>query len=273
MDAEDTSNSAHVQLEISIGGCNIQLSCSVPAGPATVADFLPLLQILDDKIVASAEADVQQQGKCISCQKGCGACCRQLVPLSPADARHIARLVDDMPGPRKSEILGRFAAARKKLEATGFWDKLNDRPHWPESDVSQIGVEYFRLGIACPFLEDESCSIHRDRPLTCREYLVTSPAENCASPSGESIDCVPLPAKVWLSAARAQSNPSEGDRYLRWIPLIQALDWAAENQAEPAAKTGPELLRQLIEGLANTSNEPLLAASPLPSNPDQAAAI
>jgi Fe-S-cluster containining protein len=34
----------------------------------------------------------------------------------------------------------------------------------------------------CPFLEDESCSIHPDRPLVCREYLVTSPAELCAGP-------------------------------------------------------------------------------------------
>jgi Fe-S-cluster containining protein len=246
---------------------------SVPAGPATVDDFLPLLQILDDKIVASAEDDVQRQGKCISCQKGCGACFRQLVPLSPADARHIGRLVANMPEPRKTEMVGRFAAARQKLEEAGFWEKLNDRQNWPPSDVSQIGVEYFRLGIACPFLEDESCSIHLDRPLTCREYLVTSPAENCASPTRESIECVPMPAKVWLSAARCESMPGSGEPYLNWIPLIQALDWAAENPTEPEGKPGPELLRQLIEGLSNTSNEPMLSTAGEQAVHDKAGAL
>ena len=38
-----------------------------------------------------------------------------------------------------------------------------------------LGREYFQLGIPCPFLEEESCSIYHDRPITCREYLVTSP--------------------------------------------------------------------------------------------------
>src|SRR5262245_25009512 len=143
-------DTATVHLEATIGSCALNMSVGVPAGPATVDDFLPLLQILDDKIVASAEGDVQRQGTCISCQTGCGACCRQLVPLSPVDARHIARLVANMPEPRKTEIVGRFAAARQKLEETDFWQKLNNRQQWPQSDVSQIGVEYFRLGIACP---------------------------------------------------------------------------------------------------------------------------
>ncbi|HEY2413275.1 MAG TPA: YkgJ family cysteine cluster protein [Pirellulaceae bacterium] len=266
-------DTATVRLEATIGSCALNMSVSVPAGPATVDDFLPLLQILDDKIVASAEHEVDQQGKCISCQKGCGACCRQLVPLSPADARHIARLVANMPEPRKTEIVGRFAAARQKLEETGFLQKLDERQQWLESDVSRIGVEYFQLGIACPFLEEESCSIHRERPLTCREYLVTSPAVNCASPSSDSIDCVPLPAKVWLSAARAESKIATGERFVKWIPLIQALDWAAENLSDPMAKPGPELLRQLIEGLASTSNEPLLAASRAQSAAEKAAAV
>jgi len=261
-------DTATVHLEATIGSCALNLSVGVPAGPATVDDFLPLLQILDDKIVASAENDVELQGKCISCQKGCGACCRQLVPLSPADARNITRLVESMPEPRRSEIIGRFAAARRRLEETGFWERLNDRRDWPENDVSDIGVEYFRLGIACPFLEDESCSIHRDRPLTCREYLVTSPAENCSHPSRDSIDCVPMPAKVWLSAARNESA-AHNERYVNWIPLIQALDWAAEH-APPAAETaGPELLRRLITGLANSGTETLAESS---HSPTQAAA-
>jgi Fe-S-cluster containining protein len=264
---------ATVHVQATIGSCSLNMSVTVPADQATVDDFLPLLQILDDKIVASAEREVEQQGKCISCQKGCGACCRQLVPLAPADARHLAQLVAGMPEPRRLEIVARFAAARRKLEANGFWQKLTNRHAWAENDVSAIGVEYFQLGIPCPFLEGESCSIHRDRPLTCREYLVTSPAENCANPSADSIDLVPLPAKVWLSAARCENNPAEQQRYVNWVPLIQALDWAAVNSVSPPEKPGPDLFRQLVEGLANTSNEPLLAAAKAQSVAENASTL
>jgi len=253
-----TSSTATVEVQATIGSCKIHMSVGVPAGPSRVDDFLPLLQILSDKVVAAAENDAQERGKCISCQKGCGACCRQLVPLSPADARHLAQLVAELPEPRKSEIVARFAAARRQLEEAGVWQKLNDRRNWPEAEVSVLGLDYFRLGIACPFLEDESCSIHRERPLTCREYLVTSPAQNCSDPSADSIECLPLPAKVWLSAARSESN-ANNERYLNWIPLIQVLDWAAQQPPLPPEKPGPELLRELIEGLSHTSNEALFA--------------
>ena len=76
-----------------------------------------------------------------------------------------------------------------------------------------------------------------------------------------------MPAKVWLSAARCEPE-STTDRYLNWIPLIQSLDWAAHHPAPPATKPGPEMLRQLIEGLSHTSNEIVLpAALDAPSAP------
>ena len=71
---------------------------------------------------------------------------------------------------------------------------------------------YFALGIPCPFLEEESCSIHPDRPLVCREYLVTSPAELCAGPTQEGVTPVPVP-KVSLAARGLQDEREE------WFPL------------------------------------------------------
>jgi Fe-S-cluster containining protein len=257
---EANSSSATVKVAATIGVCELKMSVTVPAGPTRLDDLVPLLQILSDNVVASAENEAAAHGACISCRKGCGACCRQLVPISPVEARHVARLVHDLPEPRRGQIVARFASARRKLESAGIWQRLNDRQQWPEEGVSEIGLEYFRLGIPCPFLEDESCSIHRDRPLTCREYLVTSPAENCASPAPNTIDWLPMPAKVWVAAARCE--PAAGsDRYLNWVPLIQALDWVAEHPEPPAQRSGPELLRQVIENLAGSGNATQTAAT------------
>jgi Fe-S-cluster containining protein len=248
------TDTATVTLKAAIGSCELQMAVSVPAGPTRLDDLMPLLQILSDNVVAAAEQEAQGRGQCISCQKGCGACCRQLVPLSPVEARHVARLVADMPHPRQSQIRARFAAARAHLEQAGLWQRLDDRRTWPEDGVSEIGLEYFRQGIPCPFLEDESCSIHRDRPMTCREYLVTSPAENCTNPTPQGIEWLPLDAKVWVAAARCEPSPA-GGRYVNWVPLIQALDWAAENPEPEPTKSGPELLRQVLENLSGSGNQ------------------
>src|SRR5947209_13907131 len=141
------SGTATVRLEATVGDCEMKMSVTVPAGPTKLDDLLPLLQVLSDNVVAAAEREGERQGKCISCTKGCGACCRQLVPISPVEARAVARLVEEMPAPRQAEIRERFAAARGRLEEAGLWQRLNERQDWAEERVSETGLEYFRLGI------------------------------------------------------------------------------------------------------------------------------
>src|SRR5262249_20241959 len=152
---------------------------------------------------------VEEKGKTISCKAGCGACCRQLVPISETEARRIADLVEELPEPRRAVVRQRFADARRRLEESGMLDKLLHHENWSDDAFRAIGIGYFNLGIPCPFLDDESCSIHPDRPITCREYLVTSPAENCAHPTATNIDWVPLAGKVWTALARFD-EPLEG---------------------------------------------------------------
>jgi Fe-S-cluster containining protein len=249
------SGTATVNVEATIGGCQLALSCSVPAGPTRIDDMLPLLMAISDRVVGAAEEASQACGVPISCKKGCGACCRQLVPISPVEARHIARLVERLPPPRQEEIRRRFAEARQKLEAAGLWQRLDERQSWPETQVSDIGLDYFRQRIACPFLEDESCSIHPERPLACREYLVTSPAEHCANPTPQSIQWLPLAAKVWVSAARCEPALDRDQKYLNWVPLIQSLDYVQSHPEPPAERTGPELVRQVLENMTASTLE------------------
>src|SRR3954447_24942564 len=102
-----------------------------------------------------------------------------------------------------------------------------------EEQRKKIEPGYFALGMACPFLEDESCSIHPDRPIACREYLVTSPAENCSHPSAETVRCVKPPRSIWAQLARFDSV-EPGAEHLRWVPLIVAPEWAENHPGEPS---------------------------------------
>jgi hypothetical protein len=159
------------------------------------------------------------------------------------EARRVAQLVDALPEPRRAEVQARFEAALTRLADAGLLETL--RHPGPElgGGLRSLGETYFHLGIACPFLEDESCSIHLDRPISCREYLVTSPAENCARPS-PAVRCVPMAAKV-SAAVRGMEWDDAPDSPV-WVPLILALEWAAAHPDGPPNRTGPEWIQDLF---------------------------
>lgn len=238
-----------VRVGMKVWDDEVEMEMSLPAAPTRLASLLPVFQKVADGLVDLAAERVRAEGRVISCKKGCGACCRQLVPISEVEARHIGRLVDELPEPRRSEIRSRFAQARERLAEAGLLSKLENRENFVEREFSPFGLEYFHLGIPCPFLEEESCSIHADRPISCREYLVTSPAVNCADPKPGTIDQVELPAKVWTALARADATGPRG-RFIPWVPLILAPSWASAFPDASTPRPVEEVFRGVFDELA-----------------------
>jgi hypothetical protein len=96
----------------------------------------------------------------------------------------------------------------------------------------------------CPFLEEESCSIHPARPTACREYLVTSAASHCARPSAETVDVVALPAKV--SRTVMQLDAAAAGAKAGWVALALALDPAEAHVAVAPCRPGRVWLEQFF---------------------------
>jgi Fe-S-cluster containining protein len=247
--ATDPREIATADVELAGDGWHMRVQMTVPTGPTRLRYLLPMVQSFTNSVVDLTVKAVEEQGEKISCKKGCGACCRQLVPISATEARQLRDLVEQMAEPRRSEVRARFADARRRLAEAGILDRLLRRDQWTDKEAAPLGIEYFRAGVPCPFLEEESCSIHPERPLACREYLVTSPAENCARPTPETVKCVPMPFKVWTAVARFD-DPAPGARAIRWVPLVLALEWAEAHPEEPPPRPGPELVHKLIENLS-----------------------
>lgn len=233
-----------VRAGMKVWGDDVEMEITLPAGPTRLGSLLPVFQKVADGLVELGVKRAGAEGRTVSCRKGCGACCRQIVPISEVEAREIGRLVDALPEPRRGEVRARFARARERLAEAGLLAKLEARENLADADVRSLGLEYFHIGVACPFLEDESCSIHADRPISCREYLVTSPAANCADPKPGVIDQVEMPRKVWTALARADSAGRPG-RFIAWVPLILGPDWAA---AHPDASE-PRPVEEVFKGV------------------------
>jgi hypothetical protein len=104
-----------------------------------------------------------------------------------------------------------------------------------------LSLEYLALGIACPFLEDESCSIHAERPLACRQHLVTSPARNYQKPTRESISRVALAANVHDAVKRLETRDSAESRF----DVLSTSVFRSPDQAS-AVHTVREWMRDLL---------------------------
>jgi len=274
-DVQHSTETVTANVTISGPDWDLQTTVSVPQGPTTVRDLLPFAQSFSDAVVNAVVKTNEGNGQKISCTKGCGACCRQLVPITETEARHIRMVVESLPEPQRTAVRTRFAEARQRLEKYGALEKLLHPEEIPLDKKLAFAMQYFFQGIPCPFLEDESCSIYADRPLVCREYLVTSAVEHCARPTAETIRTVKMPVKVWTALALLDASSSAPEK-LPWVPLIVAPEWAEAHPDEPSPRPGHELLQELFErikqsGRALTEPEHLpldqVSSAALPENP------
>jgi Fe-S-cluster containining protein len=225
----------------------MDISFSVPPGPCDPREVLPDVQRFADQVTDLATSAAEAAGLRISCAKGCGACCRQMVPVSPVEARHLAAVVHAMPPERAAAVREKFAAARARMAEAGAipaGHPDNDKPAYRE-----YGLAYFRAGVPCPFLEEESCSIHAARPLVCREYLVTSPPAACAVLGSGQVRKVAMPTRVWNVFARSVS----ADGTAEWMPLIESLSFAASHAEPPPDRTGPQHIDAFLKALSSSA--------------------
>jgi len=227
------AESAHstATLRLAMGDLRIAHPITVPNAAVPAAEIVPALQGLVNAVVEAAET-----GKAISCRKGCGACCRQLVPVSRTEGERLLQVVDAMPTGRREALKARFAAAEAAIEAAGLKERQG------RSD-RELSTAYFAMGVPCPFLEDESCSIHPERPLVCREYLVTSPAALCAGSKQEGVTPVAVP-KVSMAARGLQEENDD------WFPLATLMAWARARPRRMAKRTGPEWVQRFLKRLS-----------------------
>ncbi|MCG7964815.1 MAG: YkgJ family cysteine cluster protein, partial [Candidatus Thiodiazotropha taylori] len=237
MSDPEQSPTESISAELRIGSENLRFSVEITNEPVHIHDLLPFFQRITDKVVEIGVKEAEQQGKCISCKKGCGACCSQLVPVSRAEGYNLLNLIESMPAERQQVIRARFEQNIKVLKDAGVLQMMeqavsnNDR-----MQLREVGVNYFRLNLPCPFLEDQSCSIHRDRPLSCREFLVTSDPVHCADTNPETVESLSLPKRISPIIYRMSRDLNEAGRgYLPLIQILESAEGLSSNQAsEPA---------------------------------------
>lgn len=250
---------SHVErVHLPILGENREIDVPVPEGAAPLGALLPMARAISARAMEIAVAHDEAEGRSVSCRAGCAACCRrQLVPISVVEARALTRAVEALPEPRRTAVRARFAAAVRAMEQTGLLDAgaprgrmaLRSELRDPQAAWGDIVARYFAAGIACPLLEDDRCSMYEDRPIVCREFLATSPAERCQTLGGASTVARPVHGSEALATAVREFTGEA----LPMLPLPLSLEWSEARGA---------LLDQTTDG-ENLSNHLLAAVDQL----------
>ena len=220
--------------------------------PTRLAELVPIAQLVTDVMLDAAIAHERDQGRELSCAAGCGACCRQYVAISIPEALYVAEALAQLPADQQSLYAGRMAAIADRLGKEERVDRVLDPTVAPDT-IRTLPREYFQLGLPCPFLTDESCSIYLHRPTPCRDHNLTSPPELCRDPYANELRKVPSPLPLTAVLARLTARLVEAPSTL--VPLSQVTR-AAETHREIDQRTWPgvALVKELLTELARAAS-------------------
>jgi Fe-S-cluster containining protein len=231
--------SARYVLRIPTATGKATVEARVPRGPMRLSELVPLAQRFTDVAVEQSIQLEAREGRPLSCSKGCAACCHQIVPISAPEAFRLADAIIDLPARHRDAVLSRFDAAESELEARGMLAKLDllIQSGGEGQSLGALAADYFSLHLACPVLQDGAeCGVRADRPLSCRDYNVSSPAAWCSSPGLYKIRKIPTPPLLSQPLARLAARLTGSGVQL--IPLCIAMRWVDQN-AELGMRTWP----------------------------------
>jgi Fe-S-cluster containining protein len=173
-----------------------------------------------------------------------------MVPISIFEAEALATWILTLPEARRQELAKRFDTGLRELGAAGLIDRMVKEDRFSESESArQLAMDYLYARVPCPFLEDESCSIHPIRPFACREYLVTSRPEHCFDPA--TLKAVPVPLPLYFSRVLNRMGAEVENDSRGWIPLLFLFAWmkAGARPGDAISGDGPQVLYEFVKNL------------------------
>ena len=249
-----------LNLTITTTSGDLQAQIDAPTGFIPITKIVPVMRSLGDQAQELEIANTLQAGKTISCQKGCAACCRQMIPVSPPEAFALVEAITELPQDHQSRIKQNLAQTKKRLQNAGLLTALQDLADSPrqhsDDDLDFLNRAYYALRLPCIFLENEICSIYEHRPAGCRGHLVSSPPELCQDMVNNPIQELHVPLRAGTVLSLLWSDLTGGP--VRLMPLPLAIEWAEMHQDLNTQKwKGFELMNRAMDGLGKFLHQTL----------------
>jgi Fe-S-cluster containining protein len=215
---------------------------------AGLADIVPLAKTISSRLSDALLEELRADGISIPCKKGCAACCSYLIPLSVPEVFRLRDEIAQMPSEESRRITEALLVNAKKIldnSRTGV-EKNSSAKTNLNIQAARLSRWYSSLKMSCPFLSNDLCITYDQRPVACREHVVTTAAKLCQEKWSDQALSVAMPVRITdvlsqLSAELESSSPEA-------IMLPLALPWA-ENNLTRGQRQWPaiEMVERLFE--------------------------
>lgn len=228
---EETKNSCGfeiVELEIDILGKAVYFRIGIADNQARLSDIVPLARTISTKQALTVLDSLSMNGQSVPCCKGCSACCNYLIPLSVPEVFCLREELLAMSADYSNRILQSCLDTAKRLldnKPPIFSSKTSSKS--ARSRIGRIGKWYAGLKLACPFLSDRLCILYEQRPIACREHIVTGSSVSCKIGQRGEPNVVPIPVSILEAVCQLTAELENLDKEAIMMPL--AFAWAGDN--------------------------------------------
>lgn len=255
---EKTRNTCGLEIvafEIDILGKAVHFRVGVADKQARLADIVPLARTISTKLALTVLDSLGKSGQSVSCRKGCSACCNYLIPLSVPEVFRLREELLSMSAAVCSRILQscldtaeRILDKRLRTSYLGSFSKSG------QPRMSQVSKWYAGLRLACPFLSDGLCTLYEQRPIACREHIVTSSPFTCEIKETNDPEVVRMPMSVLDALGQFAAELEQSNIEAVMLPL--ALPWAQGN-LERSHRSWPAvtMVRRFVDILKLTASK------------------
>jgi len=172
-----------MELALSLHGRPLGAQVLVAEAPAALSDIVPLARSLSTLIARTVLADALTAGQNVPCRKGCSHCCKHLVPLSVPEAFRLSADLEALPPNRRRAVTDRFISNAQQLILAGPPDvpaeTIRSEDGTTVSPTGACGRWYAECALTCPLADGDLCGLYDQRPIACREHMVTSDPALC----------------------------------------------------------------------------------------------
>ena len=134
-----------------MAGNPFEMNFRVPAAKLKLRRMLPVFQRMSDTFNDMGVAAIEANGKSISCTAGSWrTSCRQMVPVSEAEAFDLRDVIERMPEERAVVVKQRFADGLERLAKISFFERLESASRSDPEKYSAALREVFLAADSVP---------------------------------------------------------------------------------------------------------------------------
>jgi len=188
-----------------------------------LADIASVAQKLATQWAMARMGTLESEGKTVTCSKGCGACCRYLVPMAIPEALALFEVVTALPAHKRVPIVARFAAAARKVI-----ESPPPPPTFGQAAGQSVGQWFQTLNLPCAVLVDGICDVYPHRPIACREHMVTSDPADCHGHNPDVGTAAEVPFSILDALCQLTAELCDQDD-IEAVMMPVAMQWARIN--------------------------------------------